>query len=92
MSAAGSAFRLGQSLGRRRRALLDGPVCDELLALAFLWPLLEGDLTAPALTAPSGAPLVFATDAEGSGGLGACLAEVTTAHWDRLYVLTEEKG
>eukprot|EP00974_Lingulodinium_polyedra_P018104 1753164-Lingulodinium_polyedra.AAC.1 len=67
-------------------------MCDELLALAFLWPLLEGDLSVAPLAAASGRPLVFATDAEGTGGIGACEAEVAPELWGRLYMLTEEKG
>ena len=65
--------------------MLSGPAFNELMSLAFLWPLLETDLRADPTCDRAGRPIVVATDAAvGEGGLGACIG--------RLYALSEEKG
>jgi hypothetical protein len=91
LSILGSAFRLAQRLPKRRVVKLTGPVCDELVALTFLWPLMETDLRrAPCVR--HGSAQVFAVDAEGAGGIGVCAAAVDLKSWNRLYSLAEEQG
>ena len=84
---------------RRRRIMLSGPAFDELMSLVFLWPLLETDLRTDPTCDCAGRPIVFATDADGEGGIGACIGAVVGEHgqgsvtlWSRLYALSEEKG
>ena len=91
MAILGSCFVLARSLPRRSCVRVDGPVFDELLSLCFLWPLFEADLTCQPLSAGQSC-LVLATDAEGEGGLGGCVARVSEDEWSRLYILAEEQG
>ena len=76
---------------RRKAVILSGPVLDELLALCFLWPVFDADLTSQPLTSGPDR-VVFATDAEGEGGLGGCRATVSDGVWNRFYALAEEQG
>ena len=99
MSALGVAYQAAQSMPRRRRIMLSGPAFNELMSLAFLWPLLETDLRADPTCDRAGRPIVVATDAAGEGGLGACIGAVVDEHgqgsvplWSRLHALSEEKG
>jgi len=88
----GSAFVLARELPRRTRVVPKGPVLDELLALVGLFPLMDADLRTDSLRDAVGRPLIFATDAEGSGGLGGCEAATDDETWSRLYSLAEERG
>ena len=99
MSVLGIAFQAARSMPRRRRIMLSGPAFNELMSLVFLWPLLETDLRTDPACDCAGRPIVVATDADGEGGIGACIGAVVGEHgqgsvtlWSRLYALSEEKG
>ena len=99
MSVLGIAFLAARSMPRRRRIVLSGPAFNELMSLVFLWPLLETDLRTDPTCDCADRPIVVATDADGEGGIGACIGAVVGEHgqgsvtlWSRLYALSEEKG
>lgn len=88
----GSAFILAREMPPHRRVRPSGPVLDELLALVGLFPLMYADLRTDCLRDERGRPLVYATDAEGEGGLGGCETTTDDVTWNRLYGMAEEKG
>ena len=92
LSVIGSSFTLARLMPPFRRTMLTGPVLDELLTLVGISPLLDSDLRTDALRDDDGQALLFATDADGEGGLGGCEAPVEEEVWARLYALGEEKG
>eukprot|EP00971_Amphidinium_carterae_P195176 3873124-Amphidinium_carterae.1 len=91
MSIMGSCFALVSEMRPCMRVLVSGSLLDEFLVLFALAPILEADLRTPPLK-QAGKHVVFATDAEGSGGIGGCSAPISTERWKVLYALAEEKG
>ena len=73
MSVLGVACQAARYMPRRRRIMLSGPAFNELMSLVFLWPLLETDLRTDPTCDCAGRPIVVATDADGEGGIGACI-------------------
>eukprot|EP00971_Amphidinium_carterae_P187688 3725056-Amphidinium_carterae.1 len=91
MSILGSSFSVVSMMKPRVRVLVSGSLLDELLVLIAIAPIMEADLRTPPLKR-AGELVVFATDAEGSGGIGGCVAPIDVHRWKLLYALAEERG
>ena len=73
-----------------RDSLLDS-VVEELLTLVFLAPALQIYLRDSPVSLGKQCS-VFAIDAEGSGGLGACVASTSRESWMKMFGCTEDIG
>ena len=67
MASLGSCFVLAKKMPPMRRVLPSGAVCDELLVVASIWPLLQASLHDGSVPGRGGLQRVFCTDAEGNG-------------------------